>query len=164
MVRNTAARGLATVLLGFLVPAAAALPAYGQAVIEGTWLTQLESEITIAPCELGYCGRISKVVVPDRYLQGDAGTQIQSMRPEDFFDYNNKDPQLRNRPILGLHILTLQPSDRPTIYNGEIYNPEDGNTYSGYMEVLGPDRVRLNGCVLFNVICRGEEWVRVSQD
>lgn len=161
MVRGYAARGLAVMLMAFSA-STSPVSAFAQAQIEGVWQTQLQSEITISRCAEGYCGRISKVVVPQRYLEGSNGAAIEAMRPEDFFDYNNKDPQLRQRPILGLQILTLTPTDRPDIYNGEIYNPEDGNTYSGYMEVLGPDKVRLNGCVLFNVICRGEDWVRVS--
>jgi uncharacterized protein (DUF2147 family) len=162
MVRGVAARGLAIILLAFTANTGS-VSAFAQAQIEGVWQTQLRSEITISRCPEGYCGRISKVIVPERYLQGSNGAAIEQMRPEDFFDYNNKDPQLRDRPILGLQILTLTPTDRPNIYDGEIYNPEDGNTYSGYMEVLGPDKVRLNGCVLFNVICRGEDWVRVSE-
>lgn len=160
--RDIAARCLA-VMLVFFSASTNPVSAFAQAQIVGVWQTQLQSEVTISRCDEGYCGRISKVVVPEHYLQGSNGTAIEAMRPEDFFDYNNKDPLLRGRPVLGLQILTLTPTDKPNIYNGEIYNPEDGNTYSGYMEVLGPDRVRLNGCVLFNVICRGEDRVRVSE-
>jgi uncharacterized protein (DUF2147 family) len=83
---------------------------------------------------------------------------------ESFTDYNNKDPLLRSRPMLGLQILTLRPGSKPGIYDGEIYNPQDGNTYSGYVEMLSLDQARLNGCVLFNVICRGEDWVRVPPE
>ena len=84
------------------------------------------------------------------------------MDPATFTDIRNKDPELRNRPMLGLQILTLLPSTKPNIYDGEIYNPEDGNTYSGYVEMTGADVARLNGCVLFNVICRGEDWYRAA--
>jgi hypothetical protein len=73
----------------------------------------------------------------------------------------NKDPNLRSRPILGLQIVTLHAGDKPNIYDGAIYNPQDGNTYSGYVEVLGPDKIKLNGCILYNIICKGEEWTRV---
>jgi uncharacterized protein (DUF2147 family) len=162
MIHGGAIRGVAALMAGLLV-GIGPVSAVAQTQIEGVWQTQLQAEITISPCEQGYCGRISKVVVPDQYLEGSAGAAIQQMQPEDFFDANNKDPLLRGRPILGLQILTLTPSEQPHLFDGEIYNPEDGNTYSGYMEVLGPDKVRLNGCVLFNVVCRGEDWIRVSQ-
>lgn len=132
--------------------------------IEGIWRTALASEVTIAPCPDGYCGHISKIVIPEGMLTGAEAEAASAMRPEDFYDERNKDPALRSRPMLGLQILTLRPGKQPHIFDGEIYNPEDGNTYSGYLEMLGPDLVRLNGCVLFNVICRGEDWARVAAD
>jgi uncharacterized protein (DUF2147 family) len=138
-------------------------PAFGQgipAIIEGTWKTQLESEITIEACDQGYCGRISKIVVPEAYKQ-QYGQQLEEIAVEDYFDYYNKDPALRSRPILNLQILTLRPSANPFRYDGEIYNPEDGNIYGGYVEVVGADVIKLNGCVLYGLICRGEEWSRV---
>lgn len=132
--------------------------------IEGTWQTALLSEVTIAPCPEGLCGYLSRIVVPEGVLSGAEAEAAAAMRPEEFFDYRNKDPALRDRPMLGLQILTLRPGSKMHIFDGEVYNPEDGNTYSGYMEMLGPDLVRLNGCVMFNVICRGEDWVRVPPE
>ena len=133
-----------------------------QAPIEGVWRTLLKSEVTIAPCPEGYCGVLSKIVVPTQNLSPAEAAAAAEMDVTEFTDVRNKDPKLRNRPMLGLQILTLRPGNKPGIWDGEIYNPEDGNTYSGYMQMLGPDVVRLNGCVLFNVICRGEDWVRVA--
>lgn len=129
--------------------------------IEGVWRTQLLSEVTIAACEQGYCGSLSRIVVPEGMLDGAEAEAAAGMAPEDFFDYRNEDPALRNRPMLGLQILTLWPGKAPHVFDGEIYNPEDGKAYSGYIEMIGPDTLRLNGCVLFNVVCRGEDWSRV---
>ncbi|WP_157959804.1 DUF2147 domain-containing protein [Devosia submarina] len=129
--------------------------------IEGTWRTVLNSEVTIAACPEGFCGTLSNIVVPSEGLTAEELAAAQAMPPESFTDQRNKDPNLRSRPMLGLQILTLRPSDEPHVLDGDIYNPQDGNTYSGYVEMLGPDQVRLNGCVLFNVLCRGEDWVRV---
>jgi len=109
-----------------------------------------------------FCGNISKIVVPeDIYKQNKQA--IDSIGATNFTDAMNKDPKLRTRPILGLQILTLHPSDKPKIFNGQIYNPQDGNTYSGYVEVLGPNKIRLNGCILYNIICKGEDWTRVAE-
>lgn len=130
--------------------------------IEGTWRTQSQTEITIAPCELGFCGTISRIVVPEDIAEANKEA-LATMSPEDFLDANNKDPALRSRPIQGLQILTLQPGKDATIFDGEIYNPQDGNTYSGYIQVLAVDMLRLNGCVLYNIICRGEDWMRVPE-
>ncbi len=131
--------------------------------IEGVWRAELLSEITIESCELGFCGYLSRIVVPEGILSAEEAEAAAAMSPEQFFDQRNEDPALRTRPMLGLHMLTLRPGERPTVFDGEVYNPQDGKTYSGYVELLGPDALRLNGCVLYNVICRGEDWVRVPQ-
>jgi uncharacterized protein (DUF2147 family) len=155
------------VLVGmFCVPvfaagdAPAAAPTAPPAIIEGTWLTQKQSEITIAACDQGFCGYLSKIVVPEDIKQkykdqlAEIGTN--------FTDQMNKDPALRNRPIQNLQILTLKPGDNPWKFEGEVYSPEDGNTYVGYIDVLGPDKIKLTGCGgPLNLICLGEEWSRV---
>ena len=147
--------------VAYAAPAAAPAPA-ALAEIDGTWLTQAKSEITIAECPDGYCGDITKVVVPDDIYKANKKA-IDSVGPTNFTDQMNKDPALRSRPILGLQIVKLHSGNKPKIYDGEIYNPQDGNTYSGYVEVLSADKIRLNGCILYNVICKGEEWTRVPQ-
>lgn len=129
--------------------------------IEGVWRTLLHSQVTIALCPEGFCGTLSKIVVPSEGLTPEEYAAALAMPVESFTDMRNPDPALRGRPMLGLQILSLVPGSKPNIYDGTIYNPEDGNSYSGYVEMLGPDLIRLNGCVLYNIICRGEEWVRV---
>jgi uncharacterized protein (DUF2147 family) len=129
--------------------------------IEGTWQTQLLSEVTIIACPEGFCGMLSKIIVPSEGLSPEELAAAQAMPVESFTDQRNKDPELRNRPMMGLQILTLRYGDKPGIYDGEIYNPQDGETYSGYVEMLSVDILRLNGCVLYNIVCQGEDWVRV---
>jgi uncharacterized protein (DUF2147 family) len=162
--RSNVLNGIGTFIVGAALLGVSAASAQAQAPIEGTWRTVLESEVTIAPCPEGYCGVLSKIVVPEAGISAAEASAAAEMSPEEFTDMRNKDPQLRNRPMLGLQILTLRPGDKPAVFDGEIYNPEDGNTYSGYVQVTGPDALRLNGCVLFNVICRGEDWVRVPPE
>lgn len=128
--------------------------------IVGTWITQQLTEITIEPCEAGFCGYITKIVVPQEVLDQYGEEQINALGEENFFDYLNKDPALRDRPILGLELLTLTRQTGPVRYDGTVYNPRDGETYEGYVEILGPDTVSLTGCVFFNRICQGEEWTR----
>ena len=132
--------------------------------IEGVWRTKLASEVTISSCEREFCGYLSLIVVPEGLLSGAEAEAAAAMAPEDFFDHRNEDPALRSRPMLGLQLLTLWQGDQAHVYDGEIYNPEDGKTYAGYVEMIGPDTLRLNGCVLFNVVCRGEEWTRVPAE
>lgn len=132
--------------------------------VEGVWRTQLLSEVTITACPDGFCGTLSHIVVPEGMLSGAEAEAAAAMSPEDFFDHRNEDPALRNRPMMGLQILSLWQGKEPHIFDGEIYNPQDGKTYTGYIEMIGPDTLRLNGCVLFNVVCRGEDWTRVPAE
>jgi hypothetical protein len=87
-----------------------------------------------------------------------------------FTDVKNKDPSLRNRPILGLTILTLHPTDKPDAFDGTIYDPDSGNTFSGSLTLLGPDKMQLEGCLnvpganlLKNLLCRDRDWTRVTE-
>jgi uncharacterized protein (DUF2147 family) len=129
------------------------------ALIEGVWLTPDGSEMTIAPCPAGYCGYITRIVVPDHLLR-QYGNDIAAIGSS-FTDAMNKDPALRARPIQNLQILSLSATDSPRRFEGFVYNPEDGNTYSGAVEAVSADRVRLKGCVLY-VLCREQEWTRVA--
>lgn len=161
--RLAAALIFAALIQGFSAPAVLASPGDAGEALEGVWLTQAKSEITVSPCPDDFCGNISKIVVPDAIYKANK-KEIDSIGATNFTDLMNKDPNLRSRPIMGLQILTLHPNkDKPNIFDGQIYNPQDGNTYSGYIEVLGPDKIRLNGCILYNIICKGEEWTRVPQ-
>jgi uncharacterized protein (DUF2147 family) len=148
-------------LFASFVFGAAAMAASAKAPVAGVWRTKLASEVTIAPCPEGYCGYLSRVVVTKDMLQ--PGENIDDLEPKDYPDVRNKDPKLRKRPLLGLKILTLEVGRKsPEHYDGHVYNPEDGNTYPGSVDMLGNDRLRLRGCALV-VLCRDEDWVRVSR-
>jgi uncharacterized protein (DUF2147 family) len=154
-------RPVGLAVLASLLGAGVGMAASAKAPVEGVWRTKLASEVTIAPCAGGYCGYLSKVFVPKELLR--PGENIDNLEPKDYRDVRNKDPKLRARALLGLQILTLAAGSRsPDHYDGRIYNPEDGNTYSGSLDMLGNDRLRLNGCALI-VFCRGEDWVRVRR-
>lgn len=155
--RNWLWRGAVGLMAGALSSAAFAQPL---SVVEGVWLTNDATELTIAACPDGFCGYISKIVVPER-LKEQYGTELASIDPASFTDVNNKDPNLKNRPIQGLQILTLRPTNNPNYYEGDIYNPEDGNVYAGSVEVLSAEAIKLKGCVLY-VLCQEQEWVRVE--
>jgi uncharacterized protein (DUF2147 family) len=135
---------------------AAATPA----AIEGVWLTESKSEMTISPCGKGWCGYITKIVVPERIKQ-QYGDDLEAIG-DNYTDALNPDPSLRDRPIMGLQILTLKASNKAKIFDGEIYNPEDGKSYSGYIEVVSDQKLILNGCVMMGLFCKGEDWTRVK--
>lgn len=129
--------------------------------IEGTWVTELQSEITIAPCETGLCGILSKIVVPDAHYQA-SKAEIDAIGIENLTDYKNPDPLLKERTLLGLQIINLNKKISPGMYEGEVYNPEDGNTYFGRVELVDLGTVRLTGCA-FVILCQSQNWIRAPE-
>jgi uncharacterized protein (DUF2147 family) len=131
------------------VPLAAAMAAEPSAV--GEWVTEGgKARVRIEPCAAEpakLCGAITWSYQPEG-----AG-------PGPLVDVNNQDPALRSRPILGLPLLQGFEPDGPSAWGGgTIYDPEGGKTYRSKMRLDGPDRLEVEGCVLF--VCRGQTWTR----
>jgi uncharacterized protein (DUF2147 family) len=62
--------------------------------------------------------------------------------------------------VIGTEIvLGLKPSGTPDQWKGEVYNPKDGNTYTGYFTMTGADTAVLKGCAL-GFICKSQTWTR----
>jgi len=76
-------------------------------------------------------------------------------------DKNNPDPRLRSRPTLGMPVLMGMKPSNQNEWSGEIYNSQDGRTYSASISLLGQDRLKVQGCVL-GFLCGGENWTRVA--
>jgi uncharacterized protein (DUF2147 family) len=91
---------------------------------------------------------------------GDAlcGTIASTQTPG--IDEHNPDPSLRKRSIVGVQILlAMRPNDQGR-WKGEIYNPENGRTYLGFISLTSDDVLRIDGCVLGGLLCGGENWTR----
>ncbi|MBU1174893.1 MAG: DUF2147 domain-containing protein [Alphaproteobacteria bacterium] len=149
--------------LGILAMAAAATPGLAQEddPILGIWTTEEQAEITVAYCPQGLCGYLSRIVIPEEYA--DSQDKIDAIGIENITDVKNKDPALRTRPLLGMPLLTLGRQLSATAFEGEIYNPEDGNTYYGKLQLVDLQRIKLTGCALI-VLCQDIEWYRVPSD
>lgn len=77
-------------------------------------------------------------------------------------DAHNPNASLRNRTTLGMPILLgMRPAGQQAAWSGEIYNSEDGRTYSGKISLAGNNTLRVQGCVL-GIFCGGEEWHRAN--
>lgn len=76
-------------------------------------------------------------------------------------DRNNPDPSKRTRPTLGIPILLGMTQEGPNRWDGEIYNTEDGRTYTAHIGLTNADVLRVEGCVL-GFLCGGQSWTRVA--
>jgi uncharacterized protein (DUF2147 family) len=75
-------------------------------------------------------------------------------------DVNNPDPNKKNRPTLGMPVLLAMKATRPNRWDGQIYNSENGKTYTGNISLASPDVLRVEGCLL--IFCGGQDWTRVK--
>ncbi len=76
-------------------------------------------------------------------------------------DDHNPDPAVRSRPLLGSHVLLAMREARQGRWDGEVYNGENGKTYTAHMSLVSPDVLRIEGCV-FAILCGGENWTRIK--
>jgi len=136
---------VATLALAAFDPALAADPT-------GTWLTQTGgSRIRIADCGGALCGTIIWLKEPN-----DPDTR----KPKT--DKNNSDAAKRARPLLGVQIvLGMKPAGADK-WTGQVYNAEDGKTYSGNLTVTGAGSLTLQGCALGGLVCKGQNWTKVN--
>ena len=117
----------------------------------GTWLTQTgTSRIRIADCGGALCGTIVWLKEPNDPDTGKPKT-----------DKNNSDAAKRNRPLIGVQIvLGMKPAGADK-WTGQVYNAEDGKTYSGNLTFTGGNSLQLQGCALGGLVCKGQTWTRV---
>jgi len=145
----TARVAAALVLIAACAPARAA-------DIAGTWLNEdRDGIVRIDDCGAlrgtATNGTLCGVVVWIR----DAVDPATGLPP---VDRRNADPALRDRPILGLEVVSdMRPSSTPGRWDGRIYNIDDGKSYGGNLIAQG-DTLRVQGCVM--LICQGETWTR----
>jgi uncharacterized protein (DUF2147 family) len=160
LVRNIAGGMLTRVRLMRHCSIAAALAwlmAYGGAQAAppdptGLWSTKDDkSIIEISPCGPFYCGILVWLEEPND-IAGKPKT-----------DHENEDESLRDRPLLGVQLLTdLAPEKNH--WHGKAYNPEDGKTYDiTFKPAAGKaigDKAEIRGCVL-KFLCQSETFTRV---
>jgi uncharacterized protein (DUF2147 family) len=133
-----AALALAAFVLG-APPAAAVTDIDGIYLDPGGYV-----QITLRPCGNARCGVITRIV---RAKPG-----------EPDHDVHNDNPALRNRPILGLTILSGLRWQRGA-WRGQVYNPEDGGTYRAVVNPGSGGSLRVQGCLA--IICRTQSWPSV---
>lgn len=140
-------RLVAVTVLGLAFATGSALAADSAA---GTWrLSNGKVTVKVAPCGGGLCGRVVALKKP-RDGKG---------RPR--LDKENPNPALRARPVIGLTILSNMRASGEGSWAGTIYNPDDGNTYSSRMQLMGPSTMKVDGCVA-GVFCKSMKFIRVD--
>jgi uncharacterized protein (DUF2147 family) len=77
-------------------------------------------------------------------------------------DEHNPDASKRSRPTLGIAVLSnMKKKSGVDQWEGEVYNANDGKTYSSTIKPVGSDKLEIQGCVL-GFLCGGETWTRIA--
>ena len=76
-------------------------------------------------------------------------------------DVRNENPRMRDRPILGLPIMQGLAPSAANQWKGNIYNPEDGNTYSVTLTLVSRNQINIRGCKGW-ILCGERTWLRTS--
>jgi uncharacterized protein (DUF2147 family) len=139
MIRTTIRLALAAGVIGLIAPAASAQE------VTGSWSTG-KARVRIADCGSGLCANVVSLSEPN---DEDGKPKV---------DKNNADASKRSRRIVGISILSGMKPAGDNVWKGNIYNPEDGKTYSASMTLQGSS-LRVQGCAL-GIICKTQVWSR----
>ncbi|WP_416896499.1 MAG: DUF2147 domain-containing protein [Minwuia sp.] len=134
----------------FLLAPLAASAAADDPVVGTWWNEEKTAHITIEPCGDSVCGKISWMNEPNR---PDGTPKL---------DVNNEDEAKQSQPILGLQIIGgFEKEEVGRWEDGEIYNPQDGNSYNSNIFINDDGSLGVEGCVLF--LCKEQTWTPVTQ-
>jgi uncharacterized protein (DUF2147 family) len=118
----------------------------------GHWLTEnSRAKVTIVSCGGALCGNIIALKEPIDPATG---------KPR--ADKYNSDAEKRARPVVGLQIVIDMKPDTADRWKGQVYNVEDGKTYSGSITLVGATMLNLQGCALGGLICKTQTWTRTN--
>jgi uncharacterized protein (DUF2147 family) len=117
----------------------------------GVWVLN-DGRVTVRVHECGsaLCGHIAALKEPISKIDG---------KPK--VDRENPKPALRKRPLIGLAVLTGMKSRGAATWIGEIYNPDDGKTYSASMTLDGRNNMMVKACIV-GVFCKTNKFVRLN--
>lgn len=141
-----------------------AVPASAQqSGVMGTWLTASGvAQVRIAPCAAAASGALCGTIVG---LINPKGPDGKAVAPEAATDFRNENQALRGRKVIGMPLIWgfKATSDPNTFESGQIYNGENGKTYSANISLQPDGKLRLRGYVGSPMFGETQLWTRVSQ-
>jgi uncharacterized protein (DUF2147 family) len=129
--------------LGVLAALAAltlAAPAMaGQGSADGIWRNPRGTiDVRIQPCGEQLCGVIARA------------------SPEAMQDA--KDAGIAN--LIGIELLKDYRKTGPTRWDGTVYVPDMGHSFSSHIEQISPTELKISGCLIGGWLCKSQLWTR----
>src|SRR4029453_11379358 len=137
----------------FLAPCSQSQAASGDP--SGYWYkpdAERESKIQVFKCGKGKTQLCAKII----WLKNPNDSTGKALH-----DVRNENPSMRGRPIVGLPLFTNMAQSAPATWSGQIYNPEDGHTYSATLTLISRAEIKLRGCKAWR-LCGEKQWLRTS--
>jgi uncharacterized protein (DUF2147 family) len=143
-----------------LAPALLAAAAFGAAPdsphdrVSGNWLTaDRRNVVKVSRCGEGVCGKLVGLIP---HVAAD-GSPVR--------DDENPNVRLRNRPACGLEILRMRWNAGKQTFEGDLYDPVTGKSYSGSVSLNSAGALKLRGYILkIPLFGRTELWSRYPAD
>ncbi len=151
-------RLLLAALLAAVAPAASAQAPS----VMGTWLTASGvAQVRIEPCSSPASGPLCGFIVGLINPKGPDGAVV---APDMATDYRNENPALRSRKVLGMPLIWgFKSTSNPNVYEGgQIYNGENGKTYSANISLQPDGTLRLRGYVGSPMFGETQVWTRAK--
>ena len=122
--------------------------------VSGNWLTADRHNIVkVARCGDELCGVLVGLIP---HLAPDGKPVL---------DDTNPDPRLRTRPACGLEILRMRWNADKQNFEGSLYDPQTGKSYTGTVSLNSAGALKLRGYVLkIPLLGRTELWSRYQAD
>lgn len=141
--------------------AATALAAAGSGAIVGTWRTEPGEQGGRAHVEISRRGDQLVGTIVELEEPHFAAGHPRAGQPK--VDLENPDPAKRERPIVGLRILSGFTYDGDGQWSGgTIYDPANGKTYKARIRLDGRDTLDLRGYVGVPLFGRTTTWKRIG--
>ena len=147
--------------LALTLLAASPIAADGDGIL-GRWHTEPKkggyARVEIVEENDRYHGSIVWLSEPDFPTDDERGM---GGRPK--VDRENPDPDLRNRPIVGIRLLTeFEYVGKDQWKRGTIYDPENGKTYKCNIKLQDGDTLKVRGYIGMSLLGRTTIWERAS--
>ncbi len=149
-------------LLAALLVALAPATSAQTSPVMGTWLSASGvAQVRIEPCPDPANGPLCGFIVGLINPKGPNGVAV---APEAATDYRNENPALRSRKVLGMPLIWgfKKTADANAFEGGQIYNGENGKTYSANITLQPDGTLRLRGYVGSPMFGETQVWTRVK--
>jgi uncharacterized protein (DUF2147 family) len=114
----------------------------------GLWQAQDGAIVKIGPCGRALCATIAT-----------PKSRVDPATGQPWTDKNNPDPSQRGRPLIGVAVLSGLVPDGPGKWSGQLYNIDNGQSYTGHLVEIDRGTVRVEGCVIG--LCGGRNMSRL---